>query len=95
MMLVVPRLLASRVVPLIAASPLLQCHPEQQLAATPRGAAASSGLGPAAVAALRAGLGFLLWPVAALFVCASVTGVGLGGLFLSLCLVPEIIASGG
>ena len=45
-MLLAPRLLGSRMLPVIAASPLLQCHP-----------------------------GSLAWPIAALFVCASVTGV--------------------
>lgn len=77
-LLVAPRLLAPRLVPLIAASPLLQCHPagQDQLPSTPRGAA--GGVGTAAVGALRSLLAWLLWPVAALFLCATVTGEGLG-----------------
>lgn len=78
-MLVAPRLLAARVLPRIAASPLLQCRaPEQPLASTPRAAAASGSATGAAGRALHATLAYLAWPLAALFLCASVTG-GPGG----------------
>jgi len=74
---VAPRLLASRVQPLIAASPLLQCRAsvQRQLPSTPRGAAASGGVVAAARALATTALSYLLWPFAALFISASVTGV--------------------
>lgn len=75
-LLVAPRLLASRVQPLIAASPLLQCHAndQQQLPSTPRGAAASGGMAAAVHALARTAVSYLLWPLAALFISAGVTG---------------------
>ncbi|EFN57681.1 hypothetical protein CHLNCDRAFT_50941 [Chlorella variabilis] len=73
-MLLAPRLLGGRVLPLIAASPLLQCRPAQhQLAASPTDAAAAGSWAPTHL--LRTCLSHLLWPVAALFLCASVTEV--------------------
>lgn len=73
-LLVAPRLLAPRVAPLIAASPLLHCQPAglESLPSTPKGAA--GGPRAAAAGALRTALAWLLWPVAALFVSATVTG---------------------
>lgn len=87
-MLVVPRLLASRLLPRIAASPLLQCRgADQPLPSTPRGAAASGS--PHGLVA-RAGcvlLSYLLWPAAALCLCASVTEVWAAMLGYSLYLL--------
>jgi len=73
-LLVAPRLLARRVLPRIAANPLLQCRsPDQhQLPSTPKGAV--GGAAAAVSAVVQAGLSYLLWPVAALFFSASVTG---------------------
>lgn len=71
-----PRLLASRVQPLIAAHPLLQCRAsdQRQLPSTPRGAAASGSVVAAVQTAVTTAVSYLLWPLAALFVSANVTG---------------------
>ncbi|PRW58812.1 metallophosphoesterase [Chlorella sorokiniana] len=97
-LLVAPRLLASRVQPLIAASPLLQCRASDQLQlpSTPRSAAASGGVAAAAQTLVATAVSYLLWPVAALFISASVTGVWAAQLAFSLYLLlgPWLLYTG-
>ena len=74
-MLLLPRVLARRLAPLIAASPLFQ----QGSAAAASAAQPSSSLTPQALAGgasrvLNTLLGALLWPAAALVLAATATG---------------------
>jgi hypothetical protein len=66
-MLLLPRLLRGRLLPVIAATPLLQCRPPQAQAALVPAASPLRRLALACAACL-------LWPLAALVVCADATG---------------------